>query len=368
MSWNSERTAAALLLIALCPLLALFPACNGGNDKIGLSGSGTAEEAPAGESQAVPVSEQMLSATVTAASEEIVFETVGSFEGWQEITVSCEEDGKIARLPVEIGQRVKKGDLLVLLEETDFQLDVQRAEAGLDMAQANLDNAQNEFQRKEQLYRDNTIPKSSFDSYATGLAQAKANLRMAEATLASARHKLTKARITAPAAGYVGQKFVAEGEFLSMSSGYEMIRLVVDRPMKLVFEVPEKLGVRIATGEPVEARVAAFGDRLFSGTIHAVSPAASIRTRTVPVEAIFDNRSGELKSGFFASVSLSLPRGSDLLQVPRDAVRRNEVGESYVDVVQGDGTRQAVVAVTGTEGSHYLVTGDLQAGDTVLYH
>jgi membrane fusion protein (multidrug efflux system) len=367
MSWNSERTA-ALLLLAIIPLPALFPACNGGTDKIGLSGTAAVEPAAAGERQEVPVSEQMLSATVTAAADEIVFEAVGSFQGWQEVTVSCEVDGRIARLPVEIGQRVKKGDLLALLEETDFQLDVQRAEAGLDMARADRDNAKNEYDRKELLYKENTIPKSSFDNFATRLAQAEANLRMAEAVLASARHRLTKARITAPASGYVGQKFVAEGEFLSMSSGYEMIRLVVDRPMKLVFEVPEKLGVRIAAGEPIEARVAAFGDRLFNGTIHAVSPTASISTRTIPVEAKFDNGDGELKSGFFASVSLRLPRGEKLLQVPRDAVRRNEAGESCVDVADGDGTRQALVTVAGSEGRNYLVTGELQAGDIVLYH
>jgi len=362
MSWNSERTAAALLLLALCPLLALFPACRGGNDKVALSGNG-----PAGDAQRVPVSEQRLTATVTAAPDTIVFETVGSFQGWQEITISCEEDGLIARLPVEIGQRVRKGDLLALFEETDFQLGVQRAEAGLDMTKADLENARNEYQRKEQLYKDNTIPKSSFDSHATRLAQAEANLKMAEAVLAQARHRLTKTRITAPAAGYVGEKFVAEGEFLSMSSGFEMMRLVVDQPMKLVFEVPERLGVRITTGEPVEATVAAFGDRLFSGTIHAVSPSASIQTRTIPVEAKFDNSSGELKSGFFASVSLRLPRGAAVLMVPRNALRRNEVGESCVEVADGDGTRQAVVSVAGTEGGHYLVTGDLQAGDTVLY-
>ncbi len=367
MSWNSERTA-ALLILAIIPLLALFPACNGDTDKIGLSDASAAEQAAAGDRQEVPVSEQMLSATVTAASDEIVFETVGSFEGWQEVTVSCEVDGKIARIPVEIGQRVRKGDLLALLEETDFELDVTRAEASLDMATADLDNAKNEYERKELLYKDNTIPKSSFDSFATRLAQAEANQRMADAVLAQARHRLTKARITAPASGYVGQKFVAEGEFLSMSSGYEMMRLVVDRPMKLVFEVPEKLGMRIATGEPVQAKVAAFGDRLFSGTIHAVSPSASVSTRTIPVEAKFDNRDGALKSGFFASVSLRLPRGEELLQIPRDAVSRNEVGESYVDVAEGDGTRQALVTVAGSEGRNYLVTGDLKAGDTVLYH
>ncbi len=368
MSWNSERIAAALLLVTLVPLLALFPACSNGNDKVGLNDNGTAEATSAGDQQGVPVSQQRLSATVTAASEEIVFEAVGSFQGWQEITVSCEVDGKIDRIPVEIGQRVKKGDLLALLEETDFKLGVERAEAGLDMARADRDNAKNDYDRKELLYKDNTIPKSSFDSFATRLAQAEANLRMAEAVLAQARHRLTKARITAPASGYVGQKLVAEGEFLSMASGYEMFRLVVDRPMKLVFEVPEKLGARITTGEPVQAKVAAFGDRLFSGTIHAVSPSASIRTRTIPVEAKFDNRDGKLRSGFFASVSLRLPRGEQVLQIPRDALKRNEVGESYVDLADGDGTRPAVVTVAGTEGGHYLVTGDLKVGDTVLYH
>jgi RND family efflux transporter MFP subunit len=367
MPWNSERTAALLLLLALCTLLALFPACGNGKDKIALDNHTGGEAVAAESSPGVPVSQQKRSAKVSAAPDTIVYQAVGSFQGWQEILVSSEVDGKIDRIPVEIGQRVKKGQLLAVLEETDFRLDVQRAEAGLDMAAADLQNAKNEFERKKQLYQDNTIPKSSFDTFATRLAQAEANLRMAEAVLASARHGLTKARITAPADSYVGEKLVAEGEFLSMVTGYEMFRLVVDRPMKLVFEVPEKLAVRIGSGEPVEAIVAAFGDRVFEGTVHAVSPSASISTRTVPVEAKFANRSGELKSGFFASVNLRLPRHRELLMVPRDALKRNEVGESYVDVADGDGSRRVVVTVAGTEGSNYLVTGELAAGDTVLY-
>jgi len=368
MSWNRKPGAAALMLVSiLCPLLALLPACGNGGDKIALENHTGAGEAPHGDSGGIPVSQQKRSAEVLAAPETVTVNAVGSFQGWQEVLVSSEVDGRIAEVPVEIGQRVKKGDLLARLEETDFRLDVERAEAALDMAKADEENAENEFQRKKQLYEDNTIPKSSFDSYATRLAQAEANRRMAEAVLAQARHRLTKTRITAPVDSYVNEKIVSEGEFLSMATGYEMFRLVVDRPMKLVFEVPETLAVRIVTGEPVQATVAAFGDRVFEGTIHAVSPTASVATRTVPVEAKFANRNGELKSGFFASVNLSLPRGEALLLVPRDALRRDEMGESYVDTLDGDETRKAYVTVRGSESGRYLVDGDLQAGDTVLY-
>ena len=309
----------------------------------------------------------MRSAVVTAASETVVHETVGSFRGWQEILVSSEVDGLIAEIPVEIGQRVRKGDLLARLVATDFQLDVQRAEAGKDMALADLENARNEYDRKQQLFEDNAIPRSTLDGFATRLAQAEANLRMAEAVLAQMRYKLTKTRITAPANCTVGEKLVAEGEFLSMVTGYEMINLVVDRPMKLVFDVPEKLAVRIRAGQPVEARVAAFGDRLFEGTLHAVSAAASASTRTVTVEARFDNGDGELKSGFFASVSLSVPRGRELLMIPRDALQRDDIGASYVNVAEGDDLRRAIISIQGAEGDHYLVEGDLAVGDTVRY-
>jgi membrane fusion protein (multidrug efflux system) len=365
MSWYRERTAA--LLLAICPLLILLPACNNGGDKVALDNHTGAETGPAAEEAGIPVSRQLRSATVTTAPETIVYETVGSFRGWQEIVVSSEVDGKIAEIPVEIGQRVSKGALLARLVATDFQLDVQRAEAAKDMALADRENAKNEYERKQQLFEDNAIPRSTLDGFATRLAQAEANLRMAEASLGQMRHKLTKTKITAPANCTVGEKLVAEGEFLSMATGYEMIRLVVDRPMKLVFEVPEKLAVRIGTGQPVQARVAAFGDRLFEGTLHAVSAAASASTRTITVEARFDNADGELKSGFFASVSLSIPRGRELLMIPRDALQRDDIGASYVDVADGDGTRKALISIQGGEGDHYLVEGDLAVGDTVRY-
>lgn len=368
MPWNRKPGAAALLpALILCPLLALSPGCGHGSDKIALENHTGAGEAAEDSGPGVPVSRQKRSAEVAAAPDTVTYSTVGSFKGWHEILVSSEVDGKIAEIPVDIGQRVKKGGLLARLEDTDFRLDVQRAEASLDMAEADLQNARNEFERKKQLYEDNTIPKSSFDAYATRLAQAEASLRMAEAVLDQARHRLTKARITAPADSYVGARLVSEGEFLSMASGYEMFRLVVDRPMKLVFEVPEKLAVRISAGDPVQATVAAFGARVFEGTVHAVSPAASVATRTVPVEAKFANKDGALKSGFFASVTLNLARGERLLMVPRDALQRDEGGASYVEAADGDGTRRAYVTVRGSESDHYLVDGDLEAGDTVFY-
>jgi len=367
MSWNSERLAATLLLLVLAPMLALFPACSNGGDKVALDNRTGTEAAQESDGPSIPVSQQKRTATVARAAETIVFETVGSFRGWQEVLVSSEVDGKIAEIPVEIGQRVRKGELLARLAATDFQLDVQQAEAAKDMALADLENARNEYERKQQLFGDNTIPRSTLDSYATRLAQAEANLRMAEAALGQMRHKLTKTRITAPADCTVGEKLVAEGEFLSMVTGYEMIRLVVDRPMKLVFEVPERLAVRISADQPVTATVAAFGDRIFEGTLHAVSPSASTSTRTVPVEARFANGNGELKSGFFASVSISVPRGRELMMIPRDALQRDEIGASYVDVVDGDSSRQATVNIQGTEGDHYLVEGDFEAGDIVRY-
>ena len=306
----------------LCVLFLCFSGC--GNDEAdvplehgeanpdrssveaGTEGTGTIEGTGTVEKNIPASSPDNTNNVLDTPGDENHFKTTGSFQGWEMITVSSEVDGVIKEIKVEIGDEVKKGDLLVKLVDTDYKLNVARNEAALAGARANLENARIEFERKEMLYEDKTIPKSIYDISQTRLDQAQAGLRLAEVELDLARERLEKTRITAPVAGSVESKYRSRGEYINMMVGYNLIQLVMNDPLKLVFTLPERFVTRVRQGQAIWATVPAIGEQRFEGKIHAVSPSVDPRTRTLKVEARFENKDRLLRSGLFALVYFPL--------------------------------------------------------------
>jgi len=305
--------------------------------------------------------------TVEKLEEKTFFETTGSFQGWEMITVSSEVDGVIESIEVEIGDRVKKGNLLVKLVDTDYRLNVARAEAALAGARANLENARIEFERKEMLYEDKTIPKSIYDISQTRLDQARAGLRLAEAELELARERLKKTRIVAPVDGSIEKKFRSKGEYIHRMVGYKLVSIVVNDPLKLIFSLPESFSAEVKTGQTVGVAIPSYGDQQFKGKIHAVSPSVDPQTRTIRIEARVNNNDYVLKSGLFAVVYYSLVYGEDLFFVPRDAVKM-ENGKSKVTVLENGIEKDVPVTIVESMNSKFKITGALHGGETVIIY
>jgi membrane fusion protein (multidrug efflux system) len=212
--------------------------------------------------------------------------------------------GRVARVLVDEGQRVRRGQPLLELETDYLKLDVARAQAEKARALAAADEARRDFERKTDLAGRGSVSEAVFLRSKAGAEQAEAALAAAGAALALAQQRLDDAVLTSPVDGVVAARRTDVGERL----GEGTVAFVVEQtaPLKLRFRVPERYLAKVRRGQPVAAHVDPYPDEVFEGTASLVGGSVDTSSRTFLVEAEFPNRDGRLRPGLFARVELQL--------------------------------------------------------------
>lgn len=212
--------------------------------------------------------------------------------------------GRVGKIFVDSGARVKAGQPLLELETEYLELDVKRAEAALARSRAALEEAQRDFARKQDLIGKGSVSQALYDRTKATLDQAEAAESESEAALALAKQRLADAVLVSPIDGIVAERRVDVGERLG-EAGIAFVIVQVS-PLKLRFRLPERHLADVSMGQVVRARVDPYPGEVFEGrvtvVVHAVDPA----TRTFVVEAEIPNRDERLKPGLFARVELDL--------------------------------------------------------------
>ena len=211
--------------------------------------------------------------------------------------------GRVARVLVDEGQTVRRGQTLLELETEYLQIDLRRAEAELARAAAANREAQRDLERKRGLLGKGSVSQALHDRSQATAEQASAAQASAQAALDLARQRLADAVLVSPLDGVVAEKRTDVGERLGEGS----VAFVVEQtaPLKLRFRVPERHLTAVRPGQPVEARVDPFPGQAFTGRVALVGGSLEAATRTFLVEAEFANRDGRLRPGLFARVLLS---------------------------------------------------------------
>ncbi len=338
-----------------------------------------AAAAPPADTRADTAPARVAEVTVGHPTRQVVrtdVEVPGTFVPFDETTISAEGAGPIVEIRVDEGDRVAKGQVLVVQDTTKAALAVAQAEALLEQARASYARAKADLDRKRQLFEERTIPQNQFDSFKAQHDAAAAAVDAARSTLALARRQLQELTVVAPYAGVIKERRVAVGTYAR--PGDALVVLMRVDPLKLQFEVPEKYAARVRSGLDVQAAVAALPGRVFTGTVRTVSPALAVQSRAVKVEATVPNGRYDLKPGFFATVRVRLASLAGSVTIPHSALVRRE-GVEHVFVVRGDRvepvrvetgaeTADLVEVMTGlTEADAVVVAGaeTLQAGDRV---
>jgi membrane fusion protein (multidrug efflux system) len=303
-------------------------------------------------------------------------EMVGTLGGWEEVTVSNEMAGMIEKILVDLGDKVKKGQLLLRFDQREAKLALAQAEANLEATKKALTQAQAEqrdadlnLKRISQLYSEGVIATSQRDVAQTRFDAVEAQVHAREADIDRfralvdlARKRLSDTEIVAPISGEVRQRLVSIGEGVKEKT--PLLHLVITDPLKLQGTVPERFAPEIKIEQPVDVWVEAFSERSFPGVVLRVSPAVDVQTRSLALEAKVPNPDSLLKPGFFAKGLILVGVNPQAVFVPEEAVY------SYVGItkafVVGDGTAQERQVKTGvrTEGL-VEVTEGLRPGETV---
>lgn len=308
-----------------------------------------------------------LSQTLTLAAE---------FRPFQEIDVHAKVAGYLKVIYVDVGDRVKAGQLLAVLEIPELRDEVAQDEATVRRSREEINRAKADLERAESAHeiahlastrlagvlksRPNLVAQQDLDDAAgrdrmaeAQVATAKAGLAAAEEQLAVATAAASKtktlfeyARITAPFAGVVTHRYADTGAMIqagtsSQTQAMPVVRLSQDDRLRLTIAVPESAVARVRVGEPVEVRVEAVG-RTFPGTVARSAARVNPETRTMDTEVDVPNRDLTLVPGMYAYASLALERANGVVAVPIQALDRGEDKTTVLTVRDGTVERREV--------------------------
>jgi RND family efflux transporter MFP subunit len=271
-------------------------------------------------------------APVVGADEPVTIQATGSFSADESSDVASEVSGRVVQTPVDVGQYVRQGAVLVRLQGVDAGLrldearaNIARAEAALELADSQNRLAQTTAQRYTALLNTGDVSRTVADQAQTQAETSRQTVNTARASLAQAKAQLALAEkavsdvvVSAPFDGYISQRRVSAGEWVQPST--PVVTLLKIDPLRLQLTIPAVQAGEIAKGQKVTATVDAYPGRSFDGTITAVNPAITPESRSLLVEARVPNRDATLKPGMFAVASIDQGRTARSLLVPRAAV------------------------------------------------
>lgn len=284
------------------------------------------------------------------------YEGIGTARAPQGAILSVEEPGTVSKIHVESGAEVQAGQLLV-------ELDTSVEEAQLDGAKARLALARYELERLKPLRDRKAISKSDFD-------QAEAELRSADAQTKSLAALITRKRVVAPFSGTVGIRQVNLGEYVAAGRG--IIPLFSSRPIFVDFTVPQVLLGTIKVGQPVEVSLSE-STTTTTGTLTAIDPQVNERTRNIALQVTVQNEEGRLRPGMFVRVSLERGAPIEVIALPASSVSYAPYGDTVwvVETMKDPsgkeylGVRPQVVTIGPSKGDLVAVLSGLTPGQQV---
>jgi len=290
---------------------------------------------------------------------------VGSLKSPEQVTISPKKAGIIAKILVKEGDRVRKGEILVQLDDIDAKLQVDRAEAKVKEAEASLETNRTTLSRYQRLLESKVIPQQSYDDLNLKVKLDEAKLTLAKTELSLARQNLLDHQIVSPIEGMVSLKIASPGEHVNVAPKDEILTIVQMDPLDLEFYVPENWAGKIHVGGKVQFVVKAFSEERFTAILQFISPTVDPSTRNMRMKAMVRNPHDRLKPGFFAEVSVQTGGSPNAIVIPESAIFSQE-GKSFTFVVQeGIAHRREVETGLRFEGKVEILKG-IQKGERVV--
>ncbi|WP_197407975.1 efflux RND transporter periplasmic adaptor subunit [Lampropedia cohaerens] len=252
-------------------------------------------------------------------------QAVGTLVSRQSTAISPEVSGRVTAIRFSDGQRVRKGQQLLQLDDRLERAQLQQAEAELALARAN-------HQRNSELVARGFISQAALDESA-------ANLQVAQARRALAQTSVERLRVRAPFDAVAGIGNVHVGDYLSQ--GDAVVQLQDMDVLYVDFRLPERLSSALQLGQQVQLRVDALAQEVFSATVVAIDPLIDAQGRSVALRASLPNDGHRLRPGMFARVSLLLDAREGAVLVPEQAILAGADGDALIRVVPWDAADRA---------------------------
>lgn len=271
----------------------------------------------------------------------------------QQTNIYSRVTGNIQKIYADIGDYVRTGKLLALIDQSTFVQSVKQTEGLLNQAKASLENNKVNYQRLLALYEKGLTSKGDLDNAETLVRVTEAQVQTAEANYNNARLQLGYCSITAPFSGYITKRFLEQGSLVSSGTSNSIFILSNISKLKIMVSVLEKDIPLLENVKDVTVKTDAYPNEAFTGKFRKMSQSVDLSTRTMPVEVNIDNSDNMLKPGMFARVELVLDKHFNVLTVPLQCVRKDEKG-SFVFTVSDDFTSVKKYVQTGLESNNKI--------------
>jgi len=289
----------------------------------------------------------------------------GQLKPANQAVVRAKVAGEIVEMRVKEGQAVKSGELLARIDPTEYAAKLQEKLGALEGSKAQYEYNEKTRRNNEELLRKNFISKNAYDNTQSSASISQGQVKTAEAQVTQAKKALDDTRIVAPLAGVVSERAMQVGDKAAVDS--KLIGIVDLTRMEIEASVPAADIPSVSVGQEVRFTVEGFGDKVFTGSIARINPAAAAGSRSLVVYIEVANPDSLLKGGMFAKGGLTLDSRAAVLAVPIAALRE-EAGQPVVYRVEaGKLVRSAVkTGVRNEEEGWVEITAGLSAGAQVV--
>ncbi|WP_169309304.1 efflux RND transporter periplasmic adaptor subunit [Desulforhopalus sp. IMCC35007] len=273
----------------------------------------------------------------------------GAIEPWTRLRLMAKIGGTIDEVMVTEGSHVKKGDVLARIEDADYRIALDRADAAYKLAR-------NDFERDKKIYEKGVIPTATLDTNKTAMQTAKADYD-------NAKLMLSRTIVTSPMDGIIRRLDAKVGLQLAMGDPIAEI-LEIDR-VKAVIGIPESDVTAVRKLTTVNLTVQALEDRKVQGKIHFLSPAPDTTARLYNLELAIDNSQGEILPGMFVRADIVKNRHENSIVIPfYSVISRND--EQYVYVEENGLSIKKNVSLGIMENWMVQVIDGLSVGENLV--
>ncbi len=343
------------VLLVVAAVLATFGILSRASAYQALAQKTTALAAPtiiaATPRQSVPVDSLLLPGNVTA---------------WTDSPIYARTSGYLTRWYFDIGARVKKGALLAEIATPELDQQLSQAEADLNTAQANANNARIQADRYTGLVKSDAVSRQDTDTFVNQATATAAAVKSAQANVQRLKELQSFEKVYAPFDGVVTARNIDTGQLIDSGAGKELFHVQAIQTLRVYANLPQVYSQNVKRGSKIDLTFAEHAGKIFQGTLARTADAIDPVSRTLLVEVDVDNRAGELLPGSLAQVHFRTPSAGPAFIVPAAALIFRKEGLRVGTVVNGDTAHLVQVVIGEDDGANVQIVSGISGGDQVI--
>ncbi|MBN8962983.1 MAG: efflux RND transporter periplasmic adaptor subunit [Rhizobiales bacterium] len=295
-------------------------------------------------------------------------ELPGRLEAYSRAPIYARVSGYVKGWYVDIGAKVKAGQLLADIEAPDLDQQLVQARADLASQQASAELSAATLERRKTLLSSNFVSKQEIDERTADLANKRAAVKSGEANVSRLEALTGFKKIVAPFDGVVTARNTDVGALINAgaSTGPAMFVVSDIKKLRVYVDVPQSYVPMIKIGAKADITMPGYADRTFPATVETSSQSVDASTGTTRMQLALDNSSGQLMPGSYANVRMSLDRGTAPLHIPASALIFNRDGLRVATVSAEDRIVFKPVVIARDLGKDIELASGLAANDRVV--